>query len=154
MVRATERLEQYYKLYASQSDAIRQGAVGASDVEAVVAYANFIYDQIKRIDEEWSGELDAAGGAATEGDARAMQDLYAKWCGKAEEDLRRAAEFEARGERIAGLDRLRRAYYEARDVLSIPADRVRRAADSARQGRTRSLGEIRDELRRTPPPGS
>jgi hypothetical protein len=149
MVRATENLEQQIRLYESQSDSLARDlhAASARDIEAVVAYANFIYDRLKRIDEERSAELDATGAVPSEADARATEGLYRKWVTRAEADLRRAAEFEARGQRIAGLDRFRRAYYEAKDVLSIPVERVRSSARSAREGRTRDLREIRDELR-------
>jgi hypothetical protein len=142
-------LEQQIHLYESQSDSIRQGHDDAArtEMEAVIAYANFIYDRIKHIDEEWSGELSAGGAIPSEGDARAMEDLYARWCARAEANLKRAADLDARGLKVPGLDRFRQAYYEARNVLSVPADRVRQAARSARDGRTRGLGEIRDELR-------
>jgi hypothetical protein len=116
-------------------------------MEAIIAYANFIYDRIKHIDEEWSGELAADGSTPSEGDALAVENLYRTWCGKADVNLRRAAELDAKGMRIRGLDRFRQAYYEARSILSISTDRVRRAARSAQDGRTRTLGDIRDELR-------
>ena len=149
MVRSTERLEQQIRLYESQSDSVRQGQdeEARGETEAVIAYANFIYDRIKHIDEEWSGELAGEDATPSEGDALAMENLYRQWCTKAEANLRRASALDARGLRISGLDRFRQAYYEAKDILSIPMDRVRRAARSARDGRTRTLGEIRDELR-------
>ena len=150
MVRATETLDRQLRHYEAESDRFRQSEAPAAWAEAqeVVAYANFVYDRIKRIDEEWSAELVAKAETPSAADARAVWDLYARWCGKAEADLRRATELDAGGSKVSGLDRLRHAYYEARDLLSIPPERTHQSAQSAREGRARSLGEIRDELRR------
>src|SRR5215204_3535516 len=149
MVRATDTLERQIRLYVSESGALRQrqDQAACADVQDVVAFANFLYDRIKRIDEEWSAELTAGNQSPSEADATAMQALYATWCATAESDLRRAAELDAGGCRINGLDRFRHAYYEARSILSIPTDRVQTAERHARDGQTRPLGAIRDELR-------
>ena len=152
MVRATETLERQLRLYEAESDRFRQSddAVRRAEAEGLVAYANFLYDRIKHIDEALSAAVPRAGGTPSEADAEAVWNLYMIWWGRAEADLRRATELEAKGEKISGLHRLRQAWYEARDVLAIPPDHVRRSARSAREGRTRSLGEIRDELQRSP----
>jgi len=150
MVRAAENLEGHFRNYEAQSDRFRQSSEATAGAQAreLVAYANFIYDRIKRIDEEWTAQLGGSGGAPPDADADAVWELYAKWCGKAEADLRRANELDAKGITIQGIDRLRQAYYEARDLLSVVPEQVRRAARSAQEGHTRPLGEIRDELRR------
>jgi hypothetical protein len=150
MVRATETLESQLNLYESQSDSWRadRHETALAELRQVVAFANFLYDRIKRVDEEWSAEVATAGTAPLEADARAVEALYAKWCAKAEVDLRRAAEVEAAGHRVEGMDRFRQAYYEARANLSIPTDRVLQSTAHAREGRARPLGEVRDELRR------
>ena len=150
MVRATDNLERQLRLYESQSDAWRpdRQEVSIRELQQVIAFANFLYDRIKRVDEECSAEVAAAGRTPSEEDARAVEGLYAAWARKAEVDLRRASEFEGRGQHIGGLDRFRQAYYEARATLSVPAERARAAARHAQAGRTRPLGDIRDELRR------
>ena len=150
MVRATDNLERQLRFYEAESDRFRDTKDDTAWVDAqnVVAFANFIYDRIKRIDEEWGGEIAEGGGTPPAADADAVWNLYAKWCDKAEADLRRAADLDAKGQKVEGLDRLRQAYYEARGVLSLPPDRVRRSAASAREGRVRPLGDVRDELQR------
>jgi hypothetical protein len=150
MVTTTDSLERQLRFYETQSESAhqRQDDAAWAEIQEVVALANFVFGRIKRIDEEWSGELAAAGKAPSEGDALALERLYVKWCAKAELDLRRATELDAKGFKIVGLDRFRQAYYEAKDILSIPTDRVRRAAQDVEEGRSRPLGAIRDELRR------
>src|SRR5687767_8918360 len=121
MVRATESLEDQLRLYESQSDSWRPDRRESSwaELQQVVAFANFLYDRIKRIDEQWSAELAAARAMPAEEDARAVETLYATWVARAEVDLRRAAEAQAAGHVIDGIDRFRQAYYEARENLSI-----------------------------------
>ena len=150
MVRAAESLERQLQHYEAESDRLRatDDAAARAEAQEVVAYANFVYDRIRHVDEEWSADLASRGETPSDADARAVWDLYARWCGKAEADLRRAAALDAKGHRIAGLDRFRQAYYEVRDVLSVAPDRLRRSTESANHGRTRPLSEIRDELRR------
>src|SRR6476646_4540379 len=151
MVRAADKLERHLSFYEAQSDAWRadhDDARACADLGEVIAAALFVYDRIKHIDSEWSEELVAANELPGEGDARAMESLYAKWGAKAAVDLRRAEGLAARGFAIEGLDRFREAYQDGRSILSIPADRVRSALQEARQGRGRPMGEIRDELRR------
>jgi hypothetical protein len=150
MVRSTESLERQLHFYETQSTAGRHGDDDASraELQEVVAFGNFIYERIKHAAEERSAAAAAAGALPSEDDARVLENYYAKWCARAEADLRRAAELDAKGHRIAGLDRFRQALYEAKEILSTPSDRVRRSALSAREGRLRTLGEIRHELRR------
>jgi hypothetical protein len=149
MVRASESLERQLRHYQAESERLRQSpdAAAGADIQEIVAYANFIYDRIKGVDQACSVEVTASGVTPSEPDVQAVWDLYAAWFAGADADLKRAEEIRAKGERISGLDRLRQAWYEARAVLSIPPDRLARSARSVKEGRTRSLGEIRDELR-------
>lgn len=151
MVRAADKLQRHLAFYEAQSDAWRQDhddAMAAHDLQEVIAAALFVYQRIRHIDDEWSGELHAANELPPEGDARAMEALYAKWSQKATIDLRRAESLAAKGFKLDGLDELRNAYHEVRSILSIPTDRVRSAMQLAREGQGRPMGEIRDELRR------
>ena len=156
MVRSTASLERQLGYYEAESDRLRATPDDAAwaEAQAVVAYANFIYDRIKRIDEEWSAELAETGAAPAAADADAVWNLYGKWCGKAEADLRRAAELDAKFRKVEGLDRLRQALFEARGLLSIRPDRVRQSAASVGAGRVRPLGDLRDGLQRKLEPGS
>src|SRR5438105_2868575 len=56
----------------------------------VVAWHIFVYDRIRQIDEEWSGEMQDAGERPPIEDARALQEIYAGWAKRAKESLVRA----------------------------------------------------------------
>jgi hypothetical protein len=151
MVRAATTVERALGFYEAQSDAWRHDhddLVAASELREVIAAAMFVYGRIKHIDDEWSAELRGINALPQEGDARAVERLYAKWAEKAGVDLRRAEELAAKGFRVDGLEPFRQAYHEVRSLLSIPSDRVRSAMQSVAEGRGRPMGEIRDELQR------
>jgi hypothetical protein len=151
MVRAATTVERALGFYGAESDAWRHDhddAVAAADLREVIAAAMFVYGRIKHIDDEWSAELRGINALPQEGDARAVERLYAKWAEKAGVDLRRAEELAAKGFRVDGLEPFRLAYHEAQALLSIPSDRVRSAMQSVAEGRGRPMGEIRDELQR------
>ena len=149
MVRAADHLHRHLRFYEEQSDSWRgadDDAMAVRDLREVIAAALFVYQRIMTIDAEWSDELVAAGEFPHEADARAVQDLYAKWADKAAVDLRRAESLVAKGRAVPRLDEFRAAYHEARGILSIPADRARSALQGAKEGRGRPVAEVRDEL--------
>jgi hypothetical protein len=127
---------------------IAERPAACRELEEVIAFTNFVYERLSRIEEEWSDELDRTGADPKLDDARAVERLYRNWCERARSNLGHAAVLERAGHEIKGADDLRRAMREVEGILSMPVDRLRRAAESVREGRTRPLGEIRDALRR------
>lgn len=138
-------------LYEEQSESWQRDYVEAEqckDLEDIIAFGTFVYDRIKHIDAEWSNEMDAAGQVPDEADALAVWNLYANWSRKTEANLKLVGTMEAKGYHVEGVDRYRDAYRDAQLVTSVSIDRFRLSLRHQGEGRTRPLGELRDELRR------
>ena len=58
------------------------------------------------------------------------------------------ARMEAAGHKIDDTGDFRQAELDLRGMLSVPTERLQQAAESVRQGRGRSLAEVRDAVRR------
>lgn len=123
-------------------------AMACRDLEEVIAFSNYVYERIRAMDAEWSAEVKAAGTEPSADDAEALGNLYAKWRDRARFALSRAALFEKARHEVKGAGRLREFCREVDGILSVPAERLRQAAQHVREGRTRPLGEVRDELLR------
>jgi hypothetical protein len=144
MVRVAHSLKAQLDLYGTQSAWQRDDvkAMDCRDCEQVIAFGNYLFSQIRRID-----QCCQAGAVPSEEDARAVQKLYEDWAQFAKGNLECAAAIEQKGYKIDGVEQFRAAYHEARSVLSIPVDRVRSAMKNADEGRTRPMREVRDALR-------
>jgi hypothetical protein len=151
MARTTDILNLQLDSLAEQAEAWKKdhdAAMACRDLEEVIAFGNYVFERIRAMDEEWSAEARAAGTMPSEGDAKAVANLYDKWRHCARIAMSQAAVFEKAGHMVKGADRLREFCREVDGILSVPAERLLQAAQHVREGRTRPLGEVRDELLR------
>jgi hypothetical protein len=148
---ATDYVGRQVRWYEEQSEAWLRDLRDADQcaaIEEVIAFGNYLYARIRHIDAEWSAEMDSLGAVPDEADAEAMWALYANWCKKTESNLRVAAEIAKKGYEVEGLADYQRGFQEAKLITSISIDRFRMSLRHQAEGRTRPLGELRDELQR------
>jgi len=117
-------------------------------LEARLNTALALFDHVRRIDQQRTAELAASGKCWTRESAAALAELYREWEAPSKMIAEQIASLEASGGLVKGAEAFKQAVLEARSVLDISLDRLEQSARQARAGRLRSVGDIRDELRR------
>lgn len=123
-------------------------SLAAWELEARLNTALALFDHVRRIDQQRTAELSASGQTWTRESAADLTELYREWEVPTMIIAEQLASLEASGATVKGAEAFKQAVLVARSILDISLDRLEQSARQARDGRLRSVGEIRDELRR------
>jgi hypothetical protein len=149
MVAATaEFLQHELSGYARAWENDRASALAVWDLEARLRTALTLFEHVRRLDEQMTADIVAAGTTWTHESAGKLLSFYREWEGPTSQVARRIAELQAQGHHVAGADEFRAATLRARSTLNISLEKLERSVREADEGKLRPLGEIRDELRR------
>jgi hypothetical protein len=116
----------------------------------LLTFGLFLYDQIRKIDDEWGGDVlsPQTGGTAVES-AFEIGRLYRWWCEPCEFILHELATLEAKGYPLQIADKFRLVCAEARTKVDWNPVRIERAEAQFASGGGRKADEVFDELRRS-----
>jgi hypothetical protein len=134
--------------YAEAWKSDRQTWLEAWELEARLKTALALFDHVRRIDQQRTAELSAGGEPWTRESAAALTALYRDWEAPSATIAEQIASLQSKGVSVKGAEEFQQAVLLARTVLDVALDRLEQSARQAREGRLRSVGEIRDELRR------
>lgn len=144
----TQYLRHQLAGYSRGWESDRATALAAWELEARLKTALALFDHVRRLDEQMTAELVAAGTTWTPELAEQLMTFYREWERPTTEIARRIADLQAKGQPVEGADEFRAAALRARSTLNISLEKLERSVREADQGKLRPLGEIRDELRR------
>ena len=149
MVAATsEYLRHQLAGYAEGWKSDLRGSLAARELEARLRTALALFDHIWRIDQQRTAERTATGETWTRESSAALTELYREWETPSTVIAEQIASVQASGASVKGVEEFKQAVLQARAVLDVSLDGLEQSARQAREGRLRSVGEIRDELRR------
>jgi len=100
--------------------------------------------QIEKLDESLMPPDSAHFDRAT---AALIRGLYEDWAHQAEALIERLGNLERRSTPIEGAEALRDAHGRTKAMLSVPLEHIEEAERDIEEGRTKSLEEVRRELR-------
>jgi hypothetical protein len=149
MVAATEQFLQHeLSGYARAWENDRATALAVWDLEARLRTALTLFEHVRRLDEQMTADIVAAGTTWTHEAAEKLLAFYREWERPTSQIAWRIAELQANGHHVDGADEFRAATLRARGTLNISLEKLERSVREADEGKLRPLGEIRDELRR------
>ena len=144
----TEYLRHQLTGYARGWESDRATAVAVWELEARLKTALALFDHVRRLDEQMTADLVAAGTTWTPESAEQLLALYREWERPTPEIAKRIADLQAKGHGVEGADEFRAATLRARSTLDVSLEKLEHSVRDADEGKLRPLGEIRDELRR------
>jgi hypothetical protein len=149
MVAATsEYLRHQLAGYAEGWKSDLRGSLAAWELEARLRTALALFDHVRRIDQQRTAELSAREETWTRESSAALTELYREWEAPSTMIAEQIASPQASGASVKGAEEFKQAVLQARAVLDVSLDGLEQSARQAREGRLRSVWEIRDELRR------
>jgi hypothetical protein len=144
----TEYLHHQLTGYSRGWESDRAAVLAAWELEARLKTALALFDHVRRLDEQMTAQLVAAGTTWTPESAEWLMAFYRDWERPTSQIAKRIAELQAQGQPVEGADEFRAATLRARSTLNISLEKLERSVREADEGKLRPLGEIRDELRR------
>jgi hypothetical protein len=123
------------------------------ELEARLNTALALVDHVRRIDQQRTAELSASGTTWTRESAAELTELYRDWEAPSKMIAEQIESVQASGATVNEAEAFKQAVLYARSILDVSLDRLKHSALQAREGSRRSVGEIRDELRRQADPG-
>jgi hypothetical protein len=140
--------DQFRPLFDQLLMQLHRDAMSARDVEDLLRFLRiFHYTMLDQMTEEQAAAT-AGKRAYTPDDALAWEARFKELLTAFEAADGAIARAEGAGFTIDGVAAFREAHLDLRGMLSVPIERLQQAAESVRQGRGRSLAEVRDGIRR------
>jgi hypothetical protein len=134
--------------YAQGWKSDRRESLSAWELEARLKTALALFDHVRRIDQQRTAELSVSGETWAHDSAAALTELYRDWETPSQMIAEQIESLQASGASVEGAEEFKQAVLLARAVLDVSLDRLEHSARQSREGKLRSVGEIRDELRR------
>jgi hypothetical protein len=134
--------------YAQGWNSDRHESLATWELEARLKTALALFEHVRRFDQQRTSELSASGGTWTRESAEALIELYRDWEAPSATIADQIAALESKGLVVQGAEEFKQAVLQARAALGISLDRLDHSARPARDGKLRTVGEIRNEPRR------
>jgi hypothetical protein len=118
------------------------------ELDDLLAVAVALHERTKESVQAWQTSITDWEAAGWIEQARSFEARYRKLHDAFDRIARALADSQAQGCRPETADRFRRAKLDLDLLCQLSVDRMLRSDDSLRQGRGRTMAEVRDELRR------